>query len=93
MRAVRAVWAVFRGFVRRNVDLRCLDHSSGMSSDWPRVWSSLPEKTVSAYLGNSNKFDNAITDFAEMYADQNEHDHGALGNAVAKGKVQAETGV
>ena len=43
--------------------------------------------------GNSNKFDNAITDFAEMYADKNEHDHGALGNAVAKGKVQAETGV
>ena len=23
MRAVRAVWAVFRGFVRKNVDLRC----------------------------------------------------------------------
>jgi polyphosphate kinase len=48
---------------------------------------------ISAYLGNSNKFDNAIVDFAETYADQNEHDHSALGNAVAKGKVQAETGV
>jgi uncharacterized protein (DUF2252 family) len=48
---------------------------------------------ISAYLGNSNKFDNAITDFAETYADQNEHDHSALGDAVAKGKVQAETGV
>src|SRR4029453_8217426 len=30
---------------------------------------------ISAYLGNSTKFDNAIADFAEAYADQNERDH------------------
>jgi uncharacterized protein (DUF2252 family) len=48
---------------------------------------------ISAYLGNSSKFDNAIADFAETYADQNERDHAALADAVAAGKVQAESGV
>jgi uncharacterized protein (DUF2252 family) len=48
---------------------------------------------ISAYLGKSTTFDNAIADFAETYANHNERDHRALGRAVAKGKVQAETGV
>jgi uncharacterized protein (DUF2252 family) len=48
---------------------------------------------ISAYLGNSNKFDNAIADFAETYADQNERDHAALAAAVAAGRVQAQSGV
>ena len=30
---------------------------------------------IAAYLGNSAKFDNAIADFAETYADQNERDN------------------
>ncbi|MDV7088302.1 DUF2252 family protein [Rhodococcus opacus] len=45
---------------------------------------------ISAYLGNSTTFDNALADFAETYADQNEHDHSALA-AVAAGTVQAQS--
>jgi Uncharacterized protein conserved in bacteria (DUF2252) len=48
---------------------------------------------ISAYLGNSTKFDNAIADFAETYADQNERDHAALAAAVDTGRIQAESGV
>jgi Uncharacterized protein conserved in bacteria (DUF2252) len=48
---------------------------------------------IAAYLGNSDKFDNAIADFAEAYADQNERDHAALAGAVAAGKVEAQSGV
>jgi uncharacterized protein (DUF2252 family) len=48
---------------------------------------------ISAYLGGSAKFDNAIADFAETYADQNERDHGALQAAVASGHVQAQSGM
>jgi thiamine monophosphate kinase len=48
---------------------------------------------ISAYLGNSAKFDNAVADFAETYADQNERDHAALAAAVAAGRVQAQSGV
>jgi uncharacterized protein (DUF2252 family) len=48
---------------------------------------------ISAYLGNSTKFDNAIADFAETYADQNEKDHAALAAAVAAGRVEARFGI
>jgi hypothetical protein len=48
---------------------------------------------VSAYLGSSTEFDNAIADFAETYADQNERDHAALAGAVASGEVQAQLGL
>jgi uncharacterized protein (DUF2252 family) len=48
---------------------------------------------LAAYLGGSAKFDNAIADFAETYADQNELDHAALQAAVNDGEVTAITGV
>jgi uncharacterized protein (DUF2252 family) len=48
---------------------------------------------LAAYLGGSAKFDQAIADFAETYADQNERDHAALQAAVKDGKVTATTGV
>jgi uncharacterized protein (DUF2252 family) len=48
---------------------------------------------IAAYLGNSAKFDNAIADFAETYADQNERDHAALQAAVTAGRVTAQSGV
>ena len=48
---------------------------------------------IAAYLGSKTRFDNAIADFAETYADVNESDHRALANAVAKGRVTAEVGV
>jgi uncharacterized protein (DUF2252 family) len=46
---------------------------------------------LAAYLGGSAKFDQAIADFAETYADQNEHDYAALQNAVKDGRAQATT--
>jgi uncharacterized protein (DUF2252 family) len=48
---------------------------------------------IAAYLGNSSKFDNAIADFAETYADLNERDHAALAASVKEGKVEAQSGV
>lgn len=48
---------------------------------------------IAAYLGSSDTFDRAIADFAEAYAEQNEHDHTALVDAIASGRVQAQTGI
>ena len=45
---------------------------------------------VAAYLGSSDAFDKAITQFASAYADQNERDHQALVDAVASGRLTAE---
>jgi hypothetical protein len=44
-----------------------------------------------AYLGGPGKFDQAIADFAETYADQNERDYAALRDAVKEGKVESAT--
>jgi uncharacterized protein (DUF2252 family) len=46
---------------------------------------------LAAYLGGSAKFDQAIADFAETYADQNERDYAALQTAVKDGKAEATT--
>jgi hypothetical protein len=46
---------------------------------------------LAAYLGGSAKFDQAITDFAETYADQNERDYAALQAAVKDGRAEATT--
>jgi uncharacterized protein (DUF2252 family) len=46
---------------------------------------------LAAYLGGSDKFDQAIADFAETYADQNELDYAALQAAVQDGKAEATT--
>jgi uncharacterized protein (DUF2252 family) len=48
---------------------------------------------IAAYLGGSDKFDHAVADFAESYADQTERDHTALADAVASGRVQAQVGI
>lgn len=45
---------------------------------------------IAAYLGGGPTFDNALADFAESYADQNERDHAALVAAVKSGRVTAE---
>src|SRR5450755_190288 len=45
---------------------------------------------IAAYLGGSDVFDQAITQFAAAYADQNERDYQALLEAVAQGRVTAE---
>jgi thiamine monophosphate kinase len=48
---------------------------------------------IAAYLGRSAAFERALSSFAEAYADQNERDYSALREAVASGRVQAETGL
>ncbi|HEY2692240.1 MAG TPA: DUF2252 domain-containing protein [Streptosporangiaceae bacterium] len=48
---------------------------------------------ISAYLGRSDVFDQAITQFAAAYADQNERDHQALVAAGASGRITAEHGL
>jgi uncharacterized protein (DUF2252 family) len=48
---------------------------------------------IAAYLGGSTRFDNAVADFAETYADQNQRDHATLAAAVAEGRVQAQSGL
>ncbi|MFJ2604657.1 DUF2252 domain-containing protein [Streptomyces sp. NPDC091279] len=44
---------------------------------------------IAAYLGGSDTFDQAVTDFALRYADQTAADHAALGVAVAAGVIRA----
>jgi uncharacterized protein (DUF2252 family) len=48
---------------------------------------------IGSYLGSSDAFAQALADFASSYADQNQRDHQALLDAIAAGKVKAETGV
>jgi len=48
---------------------------------------------LAAYLGRSAKFDQAIAEFAETYADQNERDYAALQAAVKDGRAEATTGI
>jgi uncharacterized protein (DUF2252 family) len=45
---------------------------------------------IAAYLGGSDVFDQAITQFAAAYADQNERDHQSLVDAVSSGRLTAE---
>jgi uncharacterized protein (DUF2252 family) len=47
---------------------------------------------IAGYLGSKDRFDEAIADFAESYAGQNERDYKALVAAVKEGRVVAETG-
>src|SRR5215218_8510139 len=47
---------------------------------------------IAAYLGKSERFDVAVADFAQAYADQNERDHAALLAAVKAGRVPTEAG-
>ncbi|MFD6993003.1 DUF2252 domain-containing protein [Streptomyces sp. NPDC059943] len=46
---------------------------------------------IAAYLGGGPAFDDALVEFAESYADQNERDHAALVAAVKSGRVKAES--
>jgi hypothetical protein len=48
---------------------------------------------IGAYLGGGTSFDEAIADFAEAYADQNERDYEELIAAVDAGEIAVERGV
>src|SRR5215210_1248844 len=45
---------------------------------------------IAGYLGKSERFDRAIADFAQAYADQIERDHAALCAAVKSGRIAAD---
>jgi uncharacterized protein (DUF2252 family) len=48
---------------------------------------------IGSYLGAGSAFDEALADFAELYADQNELDYAAITNAVTTGRITAQTGL
>ena len=48
---------------------------------------------ISEYLGDGDTFDQAITDFSERYADQNEQDFQAFVTAIQAGRLEAVEGL
>jgi hypothetical protein len=48
---------------------------------------------VAAYLGKGDAFDQSVTDFFELYADQNERDYKAFTDAIRSGRLTAIEGV
>ncbi|MFG2261624.1 DUF2252 domain-containing protein [Streptomyces sp. NPDC048720] len=44
---------------------------------------------IAAYLGGGDRFDRALPHFAQAYADQNERDFAALGEAARSGRIEA----
>jgi uncharacterized protein (DUF2252 family) len=50
-------------------------------------------QAIAAYLGQGDKFDLAIAEFSEAYADQNEADYGVVKDAERAGDLKVESGV
>jgi uncharacterized protein (DUF2252 family) len=48
---------------------------------------------IARYLGSTDRFDRAVADFSEAYAEQNQRDFERLGEAVASGRIVATRGV
>ena len=48
---------------------------------------------LAQYLGQSDTFDQSITDFSRRYADQNERDYQAFNDAIQSGRLQATPGI
>jgi uncharacterized protein (DUF2252 family) len=48
---------------------------------------------LASYLGGGKVFDDAIVEFAELYADENERDYATLRAAADDGRIPIETGV
>jgi uncharacterized protein (DUF2252 family) len=48
---------------------------------------------IAEYLGTDGAFDNAIADFSDRYADQNQRDYDIFVKAIADGRIQAVTGI
>jgi uncharacterized protein (DUF2252 family) len=46
---------------------------------------------IGSYLGKGDTFDQAIAEFSERHADQNELDYGALADAAKSGRIKVET--
>jgi uncharacterized protein (DUF2252 family) len=48
---------------------------------------------IASYLGKGPKFDRAMLDFSNAYAEQNERDYQQLAEAVSSGRIVAQTGL
>ena len=48
---------------------------------------------IAGYLGKSDAFDVAVTDFSERYADQNDKDFEAFAAAIKSGRIEAVEGL
>ncbi|MGH2990495.1 MAG: DUF2252 domain-containing protein [Solirubrobacterales bacterium] len=48
---------------------------------------------IAAYLGSGRVFDEALANFGEAYADQNERDYAEFAEAVESGRVSVESGL
>ncbi len=48
---------------------------------------------IAAYIGKSDTFAVAMSEFATKYADQTERDHAILSEAISSGRVQAQIGI
>ena len=48
---------------------------------------------LAEYLGESDEFDQSITDFSHRYAEQNEYDYQAFNQAIQSGRLQATAGI
>ncbi|BBH67283.1 hypothetical protein ACTI_39680 [Actinoplanes sp. OR16] len=48
---------------------------------------------IASYLGSSEKFDEALVEFAELYADQSETDHAAFVAAIEEGRLSSQPGL
>ena len=48
---------------------------------------------IASYLGKGTAFEDAMADFAEAYADQNERDYAELMTAIKKGRLKSEPGI
>ena len=46
---------------------------------------------IAAYLGKGESFDQAVADFSERYADQNELDYAALADAAKSGRIEVQS--
>ncbi len=74
---------------------RLMQASSDIFLGWQRTEAGLDRSgdriAIAAYLGGSDVFDTAIAEFAAAYADQNERDYKALVDAIAAGRITAES--
>ena len=79
---IKPLTEIFTPSVMRQYGELCgwaLAHSHARSGDSPKI---------AGYLGKKEDFDEALADFAESYADQNELDYQALQRAVREGRIE-----
>jgi hypothetical protein len=67
-----------------------IDRSAAGKAWRKKVPRSSDAALISGYLGNSGRFDHAVTDFARRYADQTQRDYDKLVAAVKSGRIRAK---